>query len=338
MGHNRVRPAAIGVLYALLAAVLIGAPAYSATIPPHSIVVYDDSWDEPALTSAAASPLASLPDYITIVDLAFVRPDLVYPGQLDLSHTGLEYRFTGNVLRDAIAMLKARRPDAKVLVSVGGAAYRNWRALNETAVAKLVHDLGADGADIDFEPSHPDCGTSTSGSRYCATDPVWPMLVQRFRTVLPRPAILTAAVWSVGAYGEGVFKDAEPSSHYTGLMLRFLRSPVAAELDMLSIDAYDAGPEFDPTQAFRAYRAVWAGPLALGLAVARRGGSGPFYSEADAELLARQVSRDPEGAMMVYPLLAEPEGARSDTLPNGRGLASSICRGMGLRGCATTEP
>ena len=115
MGLNRVRPAAIGVLYALLAAVLIGAPAYSATIPPHSIVVYDDSWDEPALTSAAASPLASLPDYITIVDLAFVRPDLVYPGQLDLSHTGLEYRFTGNVLRDAIAMLKARRPDAKVL-------------------------------------------------------------------------------------------------------------------------------------------------------------------------------------------------------------------------------
>ena len=309
------------------------APCTASGIPPHAIVAYQDSWDDVPVAAAADSTLATLPDYISVIDLAFASPALIYPGDLDLSQTGLQYRVPGWFLRDAIALLKTRNPHIKVLLSVGGAAYTDWQNLNEAAVVHLVGDLGADGVDIDFEPQHPGCAAAEDAHVQCATDPLWGQLVQRFRAVLPRPAVLTAAVWSVGAYGEGAFRDARPPSRYTGLMLHFLHSPIASELDLLSIDAYDATPEFDPMQAFRAYRAIWPGPLALGLAVERRAGSGPFYSAREVESLARQVARDRLGAMMVYPLLAEPDGTRSESLPDGRGLASAMCRGMGLTDC-----
>lgn len=320
------------VLYLSL---LLVAPqvAHTGGIEPHSIVVYDDSWNEAPAQSAADMSLAKLPGYISVVDLAFAKPDLIYLGKLDLSRTGLEYHNSGGTLRNAIAFLKARQPETKVLISIGGAVYTNWDRLNERAIARLVDDLHADGVDIDFEPPRPGCSPVHDQTLHCTTDPVWATLVQRFRAVLPRPAILTAAVWSVGAFGEDDYKDARPRSRYTGLMLHFLRTPTAAQLDMLSINAYDAGPDFDPMEAFRAYRKLWPGTLALGLAVARTGGSGPFYSADEAELLSRQVADDPQGAMTVYPLLANPDGARSASLPDGRGLARATCRGMGLAGC-----
>lgn len=304
-------------------------------IPPHPIVAYHDSWNEPPATSATATSLATLPAYITVVDLAFAKPDLVYDGRLDLSRTGLEYRYSGEILRDAITALKARTPATRVLLSVGGAAYTGWQNLNEAAIARLVHDLNADGVDIDFEPEHPGCATDSNAHIHCAAGRTWRRVVRRFRAVLPRPALLTASVWSVGAFGEGMFADSPPASRYTGMMLDPLRSAAAFEIDLLSINAYDAGPSFDPMEAYRAYRAAWVGKIALGLEVVRNGGNGPFYSRDAAELLARQVAHDAQGAMMVYPLLAKPEGAASANLPDGFGLASAMCRGMGLASCGS---
>ena len=201
------------------------APCTASGIPPHAIIAYQDSWNDVPVASAADSTLATLPDYISVIDLAFANPALIYPGDLNLSQTGLQYRVPGWFLRDAIALLKTRNPHIKVLLSVGGAAYTDWQNLNEAAVVHLVGDLGADGVDIDFEPQHPGCAAAKDAHVQCATDPLWGQLVERFRAVLPRPAVLTAAVWSVGAYGEGAFRDARPPSRYTGLMLHFLYLP-----------------------------------------------------------------------------------------------------------------
>ena len=300
-------------------------------------MVYHDSWDELAATGPAATSIAALPGYLGVVDLAFVRPDLRYDGDLDLSQSGLEYRYSGTVLRDAIALLKQRHPRTRVLLSVGGAAYHAWRDLNEAAIARLVRDLGVDGVDIDYEPTHPACAASADQTIHCPTDAVWQALIRRFRSVLPRPALLTAAVWSVGAYGEGEFRAARPRSRYTGFMLSVLRSPAASQLDLLSIDAYDAGPDYDPLEAFRAYRAVWHGPLALGLEVRRRGGSGPFFSAAQAETLARSIAQN-GGGMMLYPLLAVPEGVKNPDAEDGRALSMAMCRGLGLKGCDIPPP
>lgn len=305
----------------------------AADIPPHPIVAYHDSWDETATTSADTMTLASLPAYISVVALAFVRPDLVYRGNLDISQTGLEYRSSGQVLHDAIALLKSRHPGTRVLLSVGGAVYTQWSALDVDALARLTHDLGADGIDIDFEFRQPGCTATVGGQIHCQTDAILGRIVRELRTALPRPALLTAAVWSVGAYGEGDFRLAQPLSRYTGFMLGLLHSPIVSDLDLLSIQAYDAGPQFDPLQAWRAYRALWNGPLALGVAVQRDGGAGPFPTVPEVDALARTVASDPLGGMMIYPVLGIPDGRGSANRPDGFGLAKAMCRGMKLIRC-----
>ncbi len=328
-GSKAARRAGLKAAAFLAIAVLCGA----AGLPPRVLVGYHDSWNEHPATSAGQTMLARLPAHVNVVMLAFARPDMTYRGGLDLASTGLEFRMTGQVLKEAVAALKARNPATAVLLSVGGATYRRWNALDMAAVAALVRDLGLDGMDIDYEPRNPYCA-AVNGRVSCATDARWEAILHDSRAALPRPMILTASVWSVGAYGEGAFADALPRARHTGFSLPMLRSPQAAALDLLAINGYDAGPSFDPLEAFRAYRAAWPGPLALGLAVRRKGGSGPFPTAAQAEAIARSVARDPLGGMMLYPLLAMPEGGG----PTASGLATAMCRGLGMTGCAAEIP
>lgn len=307
-------------------------------LPPRPLMVYHDSWYERPATGAGATTLASLPSYMNIVALSFVRPDLVYPGQLDLTGTGLQYGFPGTVLRDAIALLKKRQPGTRVLLAVGGANYVNWRSLNLDALVRLVRDLGADGIDLDFEPEVPGCSVRASGRVSCLSDAAWQDLVGRFRQAFPRPLLLTVPGWSIGAYGEGAWRDAQPRGRYTGAMLGLLRSPQAQSIDLVTIMAYEAGPSFDPWQAFQAYRQVWGGPLALGVQAPPSLSGGPTYTVPMAERLARQVAADPRGGMMLYPLLGTPPGAVGPDNPDGRSLAQALCSGLELGGCDRSVP
>jgi chitinase len=276
--------------------------------------------------------LANLPGYIDVVLLAFAKPNLSYHGDLDITGSGLEYRMPGRVLRDAINLLKQSHRNTRVLLSVGGAAYRRWDRLAPPAIAAFVQAFGLDGVDIDFEPADPNCKVGAQGRIGCTTDMAWDRIIAQLRAAVPRPMLLTASVWSVGAFGEGNFVGSRPRTPYTGLMLHLMRMPTAADLDLVSIDAYDAGPEFDPIEAFAAYRSVWPGRLALGTEVQRAGGAGPFPSAEQAEALARAVARDPLGGMMLYPLLATPDGG-ADHLPTGSDLARALCRGLGSSAC-----
>jgi chitinase len=304
----------------------------AADLPPHVFVAYHDSWNEWPASMPQQTSLADLPGYLDLVLLAFAKPDLTYDGDLDIAGSGLEYHMQGRVLRDAISSLKKSHPNTRVLLSVGGAAYHRWNRLALPAIAAFVQDFGLDGVDIDFEPSDPRCQASADGRIACATDAAWDRIVGQARTALPRPMLLTASVWSVGAFGEGKFRDARPRTRYTGFMLPLLHTSKAADLDLLSINAYDAGSQFDPMEAFRAYRAVWPGRLALGVEIRREGGAGPFQSIGEAEALARQAAKDPLGGMMLYPLLAMPEGG-SGGAPTGSDLARALCRGLDSAGC-----
>ena len=310
----------------------------AAPLPAQVIVAYHDSWSEPPATNPAQTSIAQLPRYVDVLMLAFARPDLVYANDLDLTQTGLEYRhMTGALLRASIAALRQRHPDVKVLLSVGGATYRGWRRLNLDGIVALVRDLGLDGIDWDYEPNHPDCHTQADGLIACVTDRSWEALVTRGRTALPRPFLITVSAWSVGAYGQGSFAHARPRSPYTGSMLGLLRSPHAKEIDLVSINAYDAGPTFNPLEAFQAYRAVWPGRLALGVEVRYAGGTGPFPSLTQAEALARTVARDPMGGMMLYAWLMKPPRDAGYS-PDGTGLAGALCRGMARTGCDGAIP
>ena len=196
----------------------------AADLPPHVLVAYHDSWNEWPASTPQQTSLATLPGYIDIVLLAFAKPDLTYNGNFDIAGSGLEYSMPGRVLRGAIIALKTSHPNTHVLLSVGGAAYNRWRRLALPAIVAFVRDFDLDGVDIDFEPSDPACRTGADGRIACATDAAWDRIVGQARAALPRPMLLTASVWSVGAFGEGKFRDARPRSRYTGFMLPLLHT------------------------------------------------------------------------------------------------------------------
>jgi hypothetical protein len=308
----------IRLLWALLAFAL------PASAEPLRFAGYHETWIEPATTDPGATRLAQLPAGLDLVMLAFARPDLAYAGDLDLRGTGLGFPFGGGVARDAVAALRRRLPQTRVLLSLGGATYPNWDALDVAAVARLVRDLGLDGADVDFEPRDPDCRRA-SGRIRCASDTRFIAIVAALRQALPRPAMLAVAGWSVGAFGEGAWREARPASAHTGSALALLRSPAARDIDLVSIMAYDAGPGLDPAEAFRAYRAIFPGPLLLGVSVQDT----PLPASqrlAQVEGLARRVARA-GGGMMLYSLQMTSHHDRRGA-PFAAAMARAICRGL----------
>lgn len=57
----------------------------------------------------------------------------------------------------------------------------------------------------------------------CATDAEYISIVRRLRWWFPRPNyLITAAVWSTGAYGRSVFINSTPQSDHTGISVRML--------------------------------------------------------------------------------------------------------------------
>jgi chitinase len=302
-----------------------------------AIMAYHDSWRERATEDPTQTTLAATPAYVDVLALAFVRPDLAAADR-GLAATGLDYRMDAPTLREAIALLKRRSPQTRVLLSVGGSAYRAWNRLNVPALAALVRSLGADGLDIDYETDDPGCARGPSGQIHCRVASAYVADVRRLRAALPRPYRLSVSAVSTGAYGEGAFHDAKPrGGRYVGCMLDLFRSPEAADVDQVVIQAYDAGPSFDPLQAFAAYRAVWKGPLLLGVEVRLQGSDGPNPDAAETEAIAHALKRDGAAGMMVYPMLEQPAGATvSPTHPNGIMLLQAACRGLGRKACGAS--
>ncbi len=289
-------------------------------------------------TAPAATRLAAIPGYVNMVALSFARPDMTYDGGLELGGTGLQYPYDGRVLKGAITLLRQRQPGTKVILSVGGSAYPAWHRLNEEAVGRLVRDLGLDGVDVDFEPAEPGC-RSEGGRIRCASDRNFADAVTRIRRVLPRPALLAVAGWSVAAYGEGAWANAQPRSRYTGMVVNLLRGPTAASIDLVSIMAYEAGPTYNPWEAFQAYRAIWPGPLVLGFHVPpQRQPNEPVHTLGMIAELTARLRQDPAGGAMLYSLSAVPPGPISPANPDARTAAAAICHGLELRDCGQPLP
>lgn len=301
---------------------------------PRPFLAYHASWYEVAAPRAEDTTIARLPSYITHLALAFAKPDAAYGGGLDLSGSGLQYPYSGEVLKRAVALLKGRNPQTKVILAVGGSGYPGWKQLDERSIARLVADLGLDGVDVDFEPLDPRCAAGPDGRIGCLSDGDWVTYVDRMRAALPRPLLLSVPGWSVGAYGEGEFAAALPRSPWAGVMLNLLRSPSAAGIDLVSIMAYEAGPQFRPATAFRAYRSYWNGPLALGLPVVSTNDSLPALT---AKILDTVALRPRAGAML-YALQVSPPGRIGPDNPDARMLAQRICIALNGEGCAQPVP
>lgn len=315
---------------ASLAALLLALGLHQAAAQP-LLAGYHESWAEQRVATPEATRLARLPAAFDLVFLAFARPDARYRGDFDLRGTGLGFPFDGHFARDAVRALRRRHPAVKLLLSVGGATYADWSVLEAGALARLVVDLELDGLDVDFEPGFPGCRADAAGQVACASDARFIAVVRALRQALPRPWLLAVAGWSVGAYGEGEWREAQPRGRYTGLALGLLRSPLAAEIDLLSIMAYDAGTRLDPAQAFAAYRARFAGRLLLGFSVQDMAGLAPAARLERARTLAAAMAR-PDAGVMLYSLqMTHPQDRPGET--HRAALARALCGGLGRGGC-----
>ena len=290
-------------------------------------VGYYQSWSEGWTLDAESTQLANLPPYVTQVAVSFFKPDSTYSGGLTWEGTGLGFSMPPEVIKTSISILKTRNPGTKVLLSVGGATYDNWAQLNADAAVAFVDEFGLDGIDIDFEPRGADCQKNvTTGKISCATDSLYIDTVTKFRSALGS-RMLTAAVFSVGAYGEGIYSDAQPQGGYTGCSINMLTS-VGYMLDSLNIMAYDAGVLFNPKEAYSAYTSLFSGPIQLGMQVAREAWGDHVISNREVVDLSTFVRDNGGSGMMLWSLQKQNEEG-----PSAQQISTTVCMIFSLPQC-----
>ena len=172
----------------------------------HGFVAYYQTWSKES-PDAASTRLANLPAYVTHVMLSFMKPDNSYKGGVTFKGTGLDFTISAQVVKDAILLLKKRNPGTKIFLSVGGADYTNYKKMNTDGIVQFVQNFGLDGVDLDFEPVRPGCKTNNRGKITCKSDKLHIRTVKALRDALPKEYEMSAAVWGVGAYGEGNFSN-----------------------------------------------------------------------------------------------------------------------------------
>jgi chitinase len=214
---------------------------YAAAGSSKLFVAYYESWVG-GYRGGLDRTIAELPPAVTILNLAFMRPDASYTNDLDISRTGLDLPYSGAVLKLSIDELRRHSPGTKVLISVGGAAHGRWHEFHVEDIKRFVSKFGLDGVDLDFEPAKTGC-RRISGEVACDSDPDLLRAVDAIRAAVPRPMILSLTAQATAAYGEGSWSSAPPEGGPSyGMALSLLRDPNRLHsIDMINIMAYDCG-------------------------------------------------------------------------------------------------
>ena len=288
-------------------------------------VGYYQTWSDSWKANGADTVLAKLPAYVNVVNISFAQPDMNYvAGSLSLGGTGIGVPYDGPTLKAAVAALHQKNPGTRVMLSVGGATFPNFGGFNPAKVAAFVKDFGLDGVDIDYEPSNPSC-TASSGKVSCPSDAEYVSVVKSMRAALPAPYWISIAAFSVGAYGEGAWANAPPSSAYMGISLAVLKQAGSA-LDLVNVMSYDAGPSFDPVQALHAYQAFYSGRIAMGIEVPPEAWGGHITTVAEIDTLANAVNAGNAAGLMLWSI-QKPGPAQQ--------FATEMCLKLNLGGCST---
>ncbi|MEH2335996.1 glycoside hydrolase family 18 protein [Nostoc sp.] len=296
-----------------------------------TLVGYFESWSENWASEPEKQSLSNIALYVNTVVVAFIKPDCSYSGNCNLKGTGLGFwsdnnDSDGTVVRNAIAILKKRNPNTKVLVSIGGAneEYNNFAQLNPTAIANIITDFGFDGVDIDYEHSN--------GTRREFSD-LMRKVVSEIRQVLPRPYLVTFAAWSIGAYGEDDWIDAKPSNNKTGIMLDFLRSSEATMIDQLHVMSFNGGQIYNPQEALKAYQYYFKGRVVMGVQVPPEWNNNNYTLSKVRDLAQAVVDNDAAG-IMIWTLQKEKDSDNSsDDMPSAEMIVKTACQVLSIGNC-----
>ena len=294
-------------------------PTPTSTTPPlpgaRRYVVYAGTWN----TSIYDLVPANIPNYITTLNLAFARPNTTYRRgsyEFDQAVAGFEFvegattnngqkKFTAQQVQDFlnnIAALKAR--GTEVFVSVGGWAYSQgsqWAGFRPANVVDLALDLGASGIDIDWEADGNSCNKLTADQFSCTKDSeIIGIITSLYNEIRSRGVDLKISIagWSTGAYyvkgtpfEEGKVQWGSP---FGGTMYRVVKDH-GDKIDFINLMSYDAGEYYDPREGYESYRAIYNGPINMGMEIAPEGSGGavlkveaPPGTVYDADMLTGQ--------------------------------------------------
>lgn len=202
---------------------------YLKFLSENKMAVYFQTWSAPWVDSGAKMELSLLDPRIEMVYLAFADPKGTYT-KGTFQGTGLQFSMDFDVVKQAIAILKSR--GVTVMLSVGGGTYPFGHEM-PCHMINLATDLGCDGIDIDAENTP------------------WGPVVELYRKHAPLMKI-SAAVWSTGAYATTMTQDLQK---YIELA------------DWLNLMAYDAGNDYVPLDAYRAYKALYSKKIYVGFCI-----------------------------------------------------------------------
>ncbi|ATB30773.1 glycosyl hydrolase family 18 protein [Melittangium boletus] len=276
---------------------------------------YASSWN----TSINDLTTANIPSYYTHLNLSFVRPDMAYTRgsfEFDQAVAGFEFfegattntgqkKFTAAQAQTLINNIKALRArGTQVWISVGGWSYSQgdqWARFNAGHVVDLAQDLGADGVDIDWESSGSSCNKLEAAQFSCSKDGEIANIITTLDSTIRARGLklgISIAGWSTGAYyvkgtpfEEGKVQWGSP---FGGTMYSVVKNH-GNKLRHINLMSYDGGDYYDPREGYESYRAIYSGPIAMGLEIAPEGAGGATLrlnadpgTVYDAEMLTGQ--------------------------------------------------
>lgn len=214
----------------------------SVIVPSEPLVVgYFPSWSETTPSgSDTGSKLRDLPEEVTHVFLSFVKPNMRYTkGSFDITATGLEVPYKGQMLKETLDILKAK--GVKVIISIGGEAYWGTNQaydIDFTQIANFVRDFGFDGVDWDYEPngSFEAIGQPENVERLIR-------MIKESRKLLPREEgfLITCAPAGCGALGRSTpyaANDDAESPYAYAKRVEVTGGPLSAEYNFTSDQGY----------------------------------------------------------------------------------------------------
>ncbi len=256
-------------------------------------MTYASTWN----TSIYDLTVNNIPNYITNVNLSFIRPNTQYQRgsfEFDQEVSGFEFvegasgfnganKFSAQESQDLINNIAAlRNRGTEVWLSVGGWSYSQgtqWQSFSAPRVVDMALDLGASGLDIDWEASGSNC-TPAQGSISCTGDSeVEHIIVSLHQEIQNRGVDLGISVagWSTGAYyvlgsdfEEGKVQWGSP---FGGTMYNVVKNH-GDKLEFVNLMSYDGGSYYDPREGFAAYREIYSGPINMGMEIAPEGSGG----------------------------------------------------------------
>ena len=293
---------------------------------------YYQSWSANWASSGKDLSITKIPSYISRILVAFANPSMNYiKGQNDLANTGIQFSSSFEIVKQAIAIAHSEKPNQKFILSVGGATYP-WTNPNFSAMVDLMNDLGLDGIDIDFEDT-PSCTGTDTLNLSCTTDNRLIEIITNLRRVLPAGKLLTAAVFSVGAYGTTSFPMSKylPGSGYTGMWVNPLIK-AGDKLDEIFVMSYDASPAYKPTDGFNAYKSIYKNKIHLGLEVPPEAWGGYVLTVDDSLKYANHVKSNNGSGMFIWSLEKAGGGSNAYT------FLGPICKLYGYSNCDQQIP